>query len=100
MSYLRRDGERLTLQVQVAPRASKNAIRGVHADALKIALTAAPVDGAANASLIDYLSELFDLPKGAFDIARGATSKRKIISISGIDLIGAERKIQAALEDG
>ncbi len=72
------------LEVRVAPRASRAAIGGVHAGALKVSLTAAPVDGAANAALIELLAETLDLPKRAITIEHGHTSKQKRVRIEGV----------------
>ncbi len=97
MSILENRNGFLFLSVQVAPRASCNAVRGIHNNALKIALCAPPVEGEANAALVDLLSELLDIPKQAVEIVRGGTSKRKSVKLSGIDLSSAERKILGAL---
>jgi uncharacterized protein (TIGR00251 family) len=74
----------VVLEVRVAPRASRAAIGGVHAGALKVSLTAAPVDGAANAALIELLAETLDLPKRAITIEHGHTSKQKRVRIEGV----------------
>lgn len=72
-------GARLRCYVQ--PRAFRNGVAGVHDGALKIALTAPPVDGAANAALIAFLAGLFDLPKSAVRIAAGQTGRRKTVAL-------------------
>jgi uncharacterized protein len=70
--------------VRVQPRASKTEVSGVHGDALKIRLSAPPVDGAANAALIEFLAELFAVPRRAVMILAGESSRVKIIEIEGI----------------
>lgn len=73
----------MKLAVRVIPRSSKNEIVGTMADgSLKVKLTAAPVDGAANEALIELLSEKFDLPKHCITILRGLKSKNKVVEIS------------------
>ena len=57
---------------------------GIHGDALKIRLSAPPVDGAANAALIEFLSQLFAVPRRAVMILAGESSRVKIIEIEGI----------------
>ncbi|MBI5728826.1 MAG: YggU family protein [Candidatus Magasanikbacteria bacterium] len=70
------------LKVRVLPRSSKNEIMGEMADgALKVKLTAAPVDGKANEALISLLTEHFNCPKTKIKIVRGQTSKNKVIEI-------------------
>jgi uncharacterized protein (TIGR00251 family) len=80
-----RDGA-VTLEVRVAPRASRAAIIGVHAGALKVALTAPPVDGAANAALIELLADKLGVPKRAVEITRGERSKQKTVRVTGVTL--------------
>jgi uncharacterized protein (TIGR00251 family) len=75
------DGCRLS--VRVHPGARKNGVTGVHADALKIALTAPPVDGKANEALIDFLAETMHLPRARVSLVAGATSRSKIVRITG-----------------
>ncbi|OGV57100.1 MAG: YggU family protein [Lentisphaerae bacterium GWF2_52_8] len=74
-------GVRLSCRVQ--PKASRNAIAGIHGGALKIALCAPPVDGKANEALCRFLAELFDLPKSAISIATGEKGRSKSVAISG-----------------
>ncbi len=70
------------IKIRVLPRSSKNEVVGEMADGtLKVKLTAPPVDGKANDSLIKLLSEYFDKPKNKIKIATGMTSKNKIIEI-------------------
>ena len=71
----------LTFQVYVQPRSSKNQIVGVHGDALKVRLTAPPVDGAANAMCVQYLAKCLGMPKSAVEIVSGQTSRTKRILV-------------------
>lgn len=84
MDVEERDG-RVRFSVRVSPRASREAVIGVHDGAIKIALTAPPVDGAANAALIAFLARALDVPKRAVTIVSGASSKQKIVEIAGVD---------------
>lgn len=70
--------------VCVIPRASQSGIIGEYNGALKIKLAAPPVDGAANAELIQVLAKFFDVAKSAIEITSGATSKVKQIKIVGL----------------
>ena len=63
-----------TLSVRLHPGARKNGVTGVHADALKIALTAPPVDGKANEALIAFLAEALRLPRARI-VARSRRHK-------------------------
>jgi uncharacterized protein (TIGR00251 family) len=74
------------ISVYVQPRASKTEIAGMHGDALKIRLTAPPVDNAANAALIEFIAGKLGIPKGSVRVAAGATSRRKVVEIAGVTL--------------
>lgn len=76
------DGVRF--DVLVKPKASRNAIIGVHNGALKIAITAAPEKGKANKAIVKLLSRLLKIPKNSIKIVSGETSSRKIIEIEGV----------------
>jgi uncharacterized protein (TIGR00251 family) len=53
-------------------------------NALLIRLTAPPVDGAANAELIEILADAFDVPKRAISIITGERSRQKRVHIEGL----------------
>jgi uncharacterized protein (TIGR00251 family) len=72
-----------TLSVRLHPGARKNGVTGVHADALKIALTAPPVDGKANEALIAFLADALHLPRARVALVAGATSRAKTVRITG-----------------
>ena len=71
------------LTLRIVPRASKNAIQGEHGDALKIRLCAPPVDGAANAALIEFLSDTLSLPRARIQLLGGKTSRTKRVLLAG-----------------
>ena len=72
-----------TLSVRVHPGARKNGATGIHADAVKIALTAPPVDGKANEALIAFLADALGLPRARIVLVSGLTSRAKILRITG-----------------
>lgn len=69
--------------MKVQPRARKNAITGVVGDALKLALTAPPVDGRANEACTEFFAELFGVPRSAVVIISGQSSRRKVVRVAG-----------------
>ncbi len=73
-----------TLAVKVHPRAKKNAITGEVGDALKLAVTAPPVDGRANQACIEFFANLLDVPRSSVTIASGETSRNKVIRVAGL----------------
>ena len=78
-----KDG-RVRFAVRVQPRASATEIAGVHGDAVKIRLTAPPVDGAANEELVAFLSKVFVVARKSVRILAGESSRSKIVEIEGI----------------
>jgi uncharacterized protein (TIGR00251 family) len=74
----------LTFAVKVHPRGRKNAITGVMGDALKLALTAPPVDGRANEACIEFFAKLLEVPRSSVTIAAGHTSRNKVIRVAGL----------------
>jgi uncharacterized protein (TIGR00251 family) len=68
----------------VVPRASRNAIEGEHGGALKIRLTAPPVDDRANDALRRLLAERLNVPVAAVRIVMGETRRTKRVSVAGI----------------
>jgi uncharacterized protein (TIGR00251 family) len=69
--------------VRVQPRAGRDAIRGVHGDALKIALGAAPVDGAANEALIALVAKALGVGRRDVEIVSGETNRNKRLRVHG-----------------
>jgi len=72
----------VTFAVKVQPRAKKDAITGEVGDALKVALTAPPVDGKANDACLDFFAKLLKVPRSSITIAAGQTSRNKVIRVS------------------
>jgi len=83
----------VTFAVKVQPRARRNAIVGELGDALKIALTAPPVDGRANQACIDYFANLLNLPRSSITIASGQSSRNKVIRVVGISADELKRRL-------
>lgn len=74
--------------IRLAPKASADRIRGIERDAdgsavLKVAVTAAPEAGKANAALVKLLAKTWKLPKTSLSVVSGATSRRKVVLVSG-----------------
>jgi uncharacterized protein len=78
-----RDGE-MTFAVRVAPRASRDAIEGEYQGALKVRLTAPPLDGRANQALRRLLAESLNVPVSAVRIVAGEKSRTKRVSVAGV----------------
>ena len=80
-------------QVQVTPRASRNEVEGITGNALKVRVTAPPVEGAANQALIDLLAERLKVRKSQIEIVAGQTSRHKMISVVGLPPSEVEERL-------
>lgn len=95
-----RDGARFL--VRVVPRASRTAVAGVVGEgdqaALKIALHAPPVEGRANAALVEFLAELLQLRRADIAIAGGEHSRTKTILVRGRSATEVQGRLRAVVE--
>ena len=85
MLSIQEASEGITFTVFVQPRSSKNMIAGIHGNALKIKLTAPPVEGAANKMCVDYLAKCLGVPKSSLQIlsGHGSRTKRMLLKFHG-----------------
>jgi len=83
----------VSFAVRVQPRARRNAIVGELGDALKIALTAPPVDGRANEACIEFFADLLGVPRSSVTIASGQSSRNKVIRVTGMSAEEARRRL-------
>ena len=71
----------LTFKIRVQPRSSRNQVAGLYGDALKINLTAPPVDNAANKACSAFLAKLLSVPKSSVAIVSGHTGRNKTVMV-------------------
>lgn len=81
MSPVTQQADGLLLNLYIQPKASRDQIVGTHGDELKIAITAPPVDGKANAHLTKFLAKQFKVAKGQVSILKGELGRHKQIHI-------------------
>jgi uncharacterized protein len=84
MIPIRESASALVFSVKVQPRAKQNAITGELGDALKVSLTAPPVDGRANQACIEFFANLLNVSRSSVTIASGETSRNKVIRVAGL----------------
>lgn len=84
------------LLVLVQPRASRTKVVGEHDGRLKVALAAPPVDGEANAALVEFLAGAVGVRRAQVRLLDGETSRRKRVLISGVD----DAKVNLSLRSG
>jgi uncharacterized protein len=81
---MRSDPNDAVLDIRVIPRAAKAGVAGTRDGAILIRLTAPPVDGAANAELIEILAAALDRPRRDVTIVAGERGRSKRVRVSGI----------------
>ncbi|HWK74177.1 MAG TPA: DUF167 family protein [Povalibacter sp.] len=81
MPAIRWQDTSLTLDLQIQPGAARDELVGLHGERLKIRISAPPVDGRANRHLIDYLAEIFGVPRARITLLRGETGRAKTVRI-------------------
>ena len=74
----------IRIEIYVQPRASKNEIAGTHDGRIKVRLAAQPIDGAANAALIEFIATRLAIAKSRVRIVAGPTGRRKVVEVDGI----------------
>jgi uncharacterized protein (TIGR00251 family) len=94
------DGQRgAALTVRVTPRARRTEVAGILEDGtLRIRLTAPPVEGRANAALLEYLAEVLGIRKSRIEIVAGDKGLDKIVSITGMAAQEVQRRLQAWID--
>ena len=72
------------LKVWLQPKSSRNEIKGLKGDTLRVCVTSPPIEGQANKALCDLLAKEFCISKSQVEIIKGHKSRTKIIRIDGI----------------
>ena len=76
-----RDG--ITVDVWVMPRASRDSVGGLHGDRIKVAVSAPPVDGAANEAVCIALAKAFSVQKSRVEVVHGHKGRQKTLAVCG-----------------
>jgi len=83
MNVREHDGA-ITFDVLVQPRASRDKVGPLHDGRLKVSVTAPPVDGEANAAVIEVIASALGIARGAVEVIAGASSRRKTVRVRGV----------------
>ncbi len=81
---MRDDGPGAIREIVVQPRASRTRVIGEHDGRLKLQVAAPPVDGEANAAVVEFLADALGVRKGAVSLVRGDVGRRKTVRIEGV----------------
>jgi uncharacterized protein len=95
-AWLREEGGALTLELLIQPRASRTRVAGEHDGRLKLQLAAPPVDGEANAALVEFLAGALGVRKADVTLRRGEAGRRKSVRVTGV----TAEAVVAALQPG
>lgn len=89
---IRETGSGIEVALHVQPRARRNEIVGLHNGALKLKISAPPVDDAANRAVIEFFASLLDMPKSRLSIVSGTKSREKVLMIESLSLSDFSRR--------
>lgn len=98
---LRETASGVTLAVRAQPGARKTAISGVFGEGaeaqLKIAVQAPPVEGKANAALVEFLAKFFSLSRSKVELVQGELNRSKVFLLRGLSLAEVEERMKAVI---
>jgi len=89
MPWIREVPGGVILEILVQPRASRTRVVGEHDGRLKVQLAAPPVDGEANAALVEFLAGALRVRRSDVSIERGDTGRRKSVRVAGTSAAAA-----------
>lgn len=95
-SWLKEVPGAVELAVLVQPRASRTRVVGEHDGMLKIQLAAPPVDGEANAALLEFLARRLGVPRRQVSLVAGDASRRKRVRVEGLGATATEAVMSEA----
>ena len=98
MIAIRESTNGCTFPVRLQPRSRRNRLSGVTGDAVRVAVTAPPVDGQANAACCQLLAEVLRVPKSSVSIAAGQSSRNKLVRVTGLSAAELLKRLRAAIE--
>lgn len=82
---LQADGDGTRIRVRLVPRAARTGLAGAHGDAVKLRVTAPPLDGRANAEALAFLARRLGVAKQAVELVSGHRSRDKVVRVAGLD---------------
>lgn len=97
MSVWSLHGDALRLAVRVQPRSSRNRVVGTHGEAVKVQVTAPPVEGAANEAVVAVVAEWLGVARRAVAIVQGLSGRDKVVEVTAADPLGLGARVDAAL---
>jgi uncharacterized protein (TIGR00251 family) len=93
MFAIHKSDQGVSFAVKIHPHAKKNAINGELGKALKVSLTAPPIEGRANDACIEFFAKLLNVPRSSVTIASGHSSRNKVIRVLGLSAEELRKRI-------
>ena len=84
MNWITATPQGVLLRVHACPRAARDAVQGLHGDAVKIRLRAPPVEGKANEALVAFLSRTLGIPPRHVSLVAGHGGRQKRVAVAGL----------------
>jgi uncharacterized protein (TIGR00251 family) len=100
MSWITTTAEGAVLTLRVVPRSSRDEVKGFQGDALKVRLTAPPVEGKANRALLNLVAGVLDVRPSRVLILSGKTGRTKRVLIAGVTEEMVRRKMAPGTRGG
>jgi uncharacterized protein (TIGR00251 family) len=94
MFAIQESGDGVSFTIKLHPHAKRNAITGELGDALKVSLTAPPVEGRANEACVEFFANLLKVPRSSVTIASGHSRRNKVIRVMGVTAEQARERLQ------
>jgi uncharacterized protein len=96
-SFISGSTDGVQVAIQATPKANRNGLAGVHAGRLKVAVTAAPEKGKANAAVLEVIAEALELKRSQVSLVAGETDPRKVVLVTGVSADELRERIASAL---
>jgi uncharacterized protein len=99
MLALQQRGADVLMPVIVQPRASRNAVAGLHGNVLKLLVTAPPVEGAANAVCLRFLTDILGVSRARLSIVKGTKARQKLICVTAMSVDALRTRLRSLYPD-
>jgi len=92
--------EAATVTVHVLPRASREEVAGLFGDAVRVRLTAPPLDNRANEALVRFLAKALGVSRSRVEVAAGRRGRRKVVRVAGMSRDDVFRRLKLETPPG
>lgn len=100
MLDVRQEGQAVLFKVRVQPRAAKNELAGFFEGALRVRVTAPPVEGEANEACRSLLAKVLGVPRSSVEIIGGRAGRNKLVQVAGLGREQVFKLLSAVKKEG